>query len=108
MTPEESNNVMQEEWRNNLQKYINDNNFTSFATNLKRGANPYYSNGHSESIFEILLSTSNRAEFLKLCVEHVSNYRFKIMAMYIYTERWHVCSFLSMSNTFYCICFFTI
>jgi len=48
MTPEESNNVMQEEWRNNLLKYIEDNNFTSFATNLKRGANPYYSNGHSE------------------------------------------------------------
>lgn len=70
MTAEKSNNAMQEEFRKKLLENVEDNDLTSFKLYLKGGANPYYLNGHTKSIFQIILSTSNRAEFLKSCFEH--------------------------------------
>ncbi|KAL7739464.1 hypothetical protein ACLKA6_011328 [Drosophila palustris] len=56
-----------------MKLYIETKEIAKFKSILDKGADPSYSKVN-QCIYEILLTTPDRADFLNLCVERVPNY----------------------------------
>lgn len=69
-----NNDAVQEDLRDKMKSYIDKNELAKFRSLLDKGADPSYSKVNQKCIYEILLTTPDRADFLNLCVERVPNY----------------------------------